>query len=121
MDAQQAFTHFVSRVLVPPKAERFASLATTKKGQRKILDDLCHKFEPAIPPAVVRQKDYNAFWDKPCFVFCVQMGFGVEFNSVRDAYEKLSVGDSWLILLHDASAGIYRPEGRWDDEKLIVA
>lgn len=120
MDAQQAFARFVSRVLAREKAERFTSLSATKKGQRKILDGLCHEFEPAILPAAVRLKDYDAFWDKPCFVFYAPMGFGVEFSEVREAYDKLSLEDSWLMLLTDASAGIHRPEGRWDDEKLIV-
>jgi len=121
MDAQQTFAHFVSCVLVREKAERFTSLSATKKGQRKILDGLCHEFEPAILPAAVRRKDYDALLGKPCFVFYAPMGFGVEFSAVRDAYEKLSVEDSWLILLTDASAGIHRPEGRWDNEKFIVA
>jgi hypothetical protein len=121
MDAQQAFTRFVGRVLSEQKAERFTSLAATEKGQRKILDGLCHEFAPAILPSAVRRKDYDMFLDRPCFVFYAPMGFGVEFSAVRDAYEKLSLEDSWLILLTDASAGIHRPEGRWDDEKLIVA
>jgi hypothetical protein len=121
MDAQQAFTHFVSRVLVQQKAERFTSLAATRKGQRKILDGLCHDFEPAIRPTAVRCNDYDAIMSRPCFVFYEPMGFGVEFSAVREAYDKLSVADSWLILLTDASAGIHRPEARWDDEKFIVA
>jgi hypothetical protein len=121
MDAQQTFVHFVSQVLVRENVDRFTSLSATKKGQRKILDGLCHEFEPAILPATVRPKNYDALMDRPCFVFHAPMGFGIEFRAVRDAYEKLSVEDSWLILLTDASAGIYRPEGRWDDEKLIVA
>lgn len=121
MDAQQTFAHFVSRVLVQEKAERFTSLSATKKGQRKILDGLCHEFAPAVLPAAVRRKDYGALLDRPCFVFYSPMGFGVEFDTFRDAYEKLSVEDSWLILLTDASAGVHRPEGRWDDETLIVA
>jgi hypothetical protein len=120
MDAQQAFVHFVSRVSARKKAERFTSLSATKKGQRTILDGLCHEFGPAILPAAVRRKDYNALLDKPCFVFNARMGFGVEFSAVRDAYDRLSFEDSWLIHLSDGSAGIYRPEQRWDDEKLIV-
>ena len=121
MDAQQAFAHFVKRALTREKAERYTALSTTKNGQRKILDGLCHEFEPAILPAVVRRKGYNALWDRPCFAFYTPIGFGVEFGTVRDAYERLSGEDSWLILLTDASAGIHRPEARWDDEKLIVA
>lgn len=121
MNSQQAFVHFVNRVLAREKAVRFTSLSATKKGKRKILDALCHEFEPAILPTAIRKSDYHPLWDKPCFVFYAPMGFGVEFSTVRDAYDKLSVEDSWLILLADASAGIHRPEGIWDDEKLVVA
>jgi hypothetical protein len=119
MDAQQAFTHFVQRCLSPEKARRFTELAASKKGQRKILDGLCHEFEPAIRAGAVRRGGYDQLWNSPCFVFDERLGFGVEFASVREAYDALSVGDSWLILLRDASAGIHRPEARWDDEKLI--
>ena len=119
MDSQQAFTQFVRRCLSPEKARRFAELSTSKKGQRKILDGLCHEFEPAIRPGAVQRGGYEGLWNSPCFVFYERLGFGVEFASVREAYDQLSVEDSWLILLCDASAGIHRPEGRWDEEKLI--
>jgi len=120
MDAQQAFSHFVTRALVREKADRLRSLLATKKGQRKILDGLCHEFAPAVLPAAVRRMEYGSLLDRPCFVFCSPMGFGAEFSTFRDAYENLSAEDSWLILLSDASAGVHRPEGRWDDETLIV-
>jgi hypothetical protein len=121
MNAQQTLSHFVSRVLVREKADRFRSLAATKKGQQKILDGLCHEFAPAILPATVRRMDYGAFLGRPCFVYFSPMGFGIEFCTFREAYEELSLEDSWLIILIDASAGVHRPEGRWDDETLILA
>ena len=120
MDAQQAFAKFVNRALLKEKAERFVALSQTKKGQRKILDGLCHQFEPAIRPDAIRKKNYDKLWSSCCYVFYAPLGFGVEFTTVREAYDKLSIDDSWLIILQDASAGIYRPEARWDDEKLIV-
>src|SRR5688572_25010944 len=121
MDAQKAFKFFVNRVLEKGKAERFDSLSDTKKGQRKILVGLCHQFGPAILAKAVRPKDYSHIWEKPCFVFYESLGFGVPFDSVRGAYEELSVTDSWLIVLADGSAGIHRPEARWDDERLVSA
>lgn len=121
MNASQAFVTFVKRTLAPDKARRFAALAETKKGQRKILRSLCHEFEPAILPQAVRPEIYDALWDQPCYVFHERAGFGIEAASVRAAYDELSTGDSWLILLRDSSAGIHRPEASWDDEKLVVA
>jgi hypothetical protein len=119
MDAQQAFTQLVHRCLSPEKARRYAELCASKKGQRNILDGLCHQFEPAIRPDAKRAGGYDRHWGSPSFVFSKPLGFGVEFASVREAYDQLSVEDSWLILLRDASAAIHRPEARWDDEKLI--
>lgn len=119
MNAQQAFTSFVERCLSPEKARRFSELCGSKKGQGKILDALSHEFEPAIRSEAVKRGGYDNLWSRPCFVFYAPLGFGVGFETVREAYDQLSVEDSWLILLCDASAGIHRPEARWDDEKLI--
>jgi hypothetical protein len=120
MDAQQAFAKFVQRCLSPEKARRFTEFCASKKGQRKILDGLCHEFEPAIRSGAVQRGGYDKVWDSSCFVFHEPLGFGVEFATVRKAYDQLSVEDGWLILLRDASAGIHRPEApRWDHEKLI--
>ena len=119
MDPQQAFTVFVQKALLPEKGERFAALSTSKNGQRRILEGLCHQFESAIRPAAIRKDGYDRLWASPCYVFQQPLGFGAEFASVREAYDQLSAEDSWLILLRDGSSGIYRPEGGWDDEKLI--
>ena len=119
MDAQRAFTQFVQRCLSPEKARRFTELCASKKGQRKVLASLYHEFEPAVRSGAVRRGGYDKLWDSSCFVFHEPLGFGVEFASVREAYDQLSVEDGWLILLRDASADIHRPEARWDDEKLI--
>ncbi len=121
MNAQQAFAHFVSHALVPEKTERFVVLSSSKAGQKKILEGIGHEFGSIINPGAVRPSCLNALLSKPCFVFYRPLGFGVEFGTLSDAYEKLSIEDSWLIVLADGSAGIHRPEARWDDEKFIVA
>jgi hypothetical protein len=120
MNASEAFVAFVARVLVPAKARRLAALASTKKGQKKIVHGFSHDFEPAVRPAAIHQRDYNKLWGQPCFVFHSPLGFGVEFSTVRDAYDRLSLVDDWLIVLQDGTAGIYRPEARWDGEMLIA-
>jgi hypothetical protein len=120
MSAQEAFVEFVKHVLVPAKAARFAAIAETKKGKQRILDGLCHELGPAIRADSVRHSSYDVIWNSPCYVFHSPLGFGVEFTSVREAYDALSGNDGWLILLRDASAAIYRPEAKWDDERLIA-
>jgi hypothetical protein len=120
MNATEAFAAFVTRALIPAKARRFAVLASSKKGQRKALNGLCHEFDPAVRAAAICTKDYSKLWKKPCFAFHPRVGFGAEFSTVREAYDELSLDDSWLIVLQDASAGIHRPEARWDDEKLLA-
>jgi hypothetical protein len=118
MNAQQAITQFVQRCLSPEKARRFTTLCATKKGRCKVLVSLYHEFESAVRSSAIRS-GYDSLWGSPCFVFYEPQGFGVEAASVREAYDQLTVTGGWLILLCDASAGIYRPEARWDDEKLI--
>lgn len=85
-----------------------------------MLDALCHKFEGDVRSEAVKGKDYGAIWGQPCFVFHYRTGFGTECKTVREAYDKLSADDSWLILLIDGSKGIYRPEDRWDAEMLLA-
>ena len=120
MDAQQAFTQFVRRCLSPEKARRFSELAASKKGQRELLSALYHEFEPAIRAEAVQGGGYDKVWNCSCFVFHESLGFGVEFALVSEAYDELSLEDGWLILLRDGSAGIHRPEARWDGEKIIA-
>lgn len=119
MNASEAFATFVTRVLVPGKAQRFSTLALTTKGQTKILDALCHEFESSLRDTIVHRHDFSQLWRQPCFAFHAKIGFGVEFPAVRVAYEELSLDDGWLIILHDGSAGVYRPESRWDAELFL--
>src|SRR5690349_7875784 len=98
MDPQQAFTVFVQKALLPEKAERFAALSASRKGQRKVLEGLCHQFEFYIRGSAIRSGGYERLWASPCYVFYQPLGFGAEFASVREAYDQLSVEDSWLIL-----------------------
>ena len=121
VDAQQAFVKFVKRTVTPEKARRFAALAETKNGQRKLLDALSHEFESAIVAQAAPPSADDAIWQQPCYVFRERTGFGVDAASMREAYDELSTRDSWLIILCDSSAGIHRPEDRWDDEKFIRA
>src|SRR6185369_13993899 len=97
MNSTEAFAAFVARALIPGKARRFAVLALSKKGQRKALNGLCHEFEPAVRAAAICTKDYSKLWEKPCYAFHQRVGFGAEFSTVREAYDKLSLDDSWLI------------------------
>lgn len=119
MNASDAFVAFVKRVLVPVKAQRFVNLVPTPKGQQKILHGLCHDFETAIRENAICDRDYCKFWDKPCFAFHSKLGFGAAYSKLTDAYNELSRDDSWLIVMQDGTAGIHRPESRWDAEKLI--
>ena len=119
MDVKQACTNFVQRWFAPGKARRFTELCATRKGQRNVLAGLYHEFEPAVRPGTVHCGGYDSLWSSPCFIFHEPLGFGVEAASVREAYDQLSVEDGWLILLCGGSAGVHRPEARWDDEKLI--
>jgi len=111
MSAVQAFSAFVSLALTPARATRYSGLANRPKGQKRVLDSLYHDFERAIrPDAKRRAVDRRA----RCYAYHSSLGFGAEFPSVAEAYSKLGSDDGWLIIVSDGSAGIYRPESRWD-------
>jgi hypothetical protein len=120
MTPLEAFSAFVKFAIVPAKADRMAILASTKGGQQKILDSLPHEFDSAIRSESVQTGDYRKLWNKPCFGFHSQLGFGAPFATVREAYDWLSKEDSWLIVLQDGSAGIHCTEDGWYHQKLIV-
>jgi len=86
-------------------------LSRNDKGQRKVLASLYHDFERSIR-ADVRKPSVNRA--APCYAYHASVGFGAPFPSVVDAFERLGALDGWLIVLSDGSAGIYRPEDRWD-------
>ena len=119
MNAIEAFVTFANRVLVREKSARFAAIASTTKGQRRILNALCHEFESAIREDIARRSDRSQWRHVPCYVFHSSLDFGTVFSTVDEAYDKLSLDDGWLIVLQDGSMGLYRPEARWDDEYVV--
>jgi hypothetical protein len=120
MDATAPFIAFVSRLLVPAKRERYQELARSEKGQRKLLDGLCHELHGSIRPECIWPPLYDRFLDEPCLAFHGSIGFGAPRATMRAALDELGSEDSWLIVLGDGSAGAHRPEGRWDAEVLIA-
>jgi hypothetical protein len=121
MTAGEALGGFVHRVLTRSKAQRFAFLIGSRKGEQRILSSLDHDFELAIRADVEQPENFSPIWDKPCYIFHASRPFGTEAPTVQEAYEELSPLDGWLILTQDGSAAIFRPEGRWDTERLLSA
>jgi hypothetical protein len=109
MTAVEAFKQFAKHVLTPSKAERFATLASSKKGQHKILNDLCHRFESVVRKSAIQRRDRRSFENLACFAFHASCGFGASYPTVSEAYEALSVDDGWLILVADGSVGFIAP------------
>jgi hypothetical protein len=118
MNADEALMQLLQRCLPPARVRRYATLGPTTKGRRKILASLHHDLH-ALRLEAVHSGTYGALWDQPCYVFASGLEFGTLFSSVTEAYDRLALRDDWLIVLADASHGIYRPEGRWDNEKLL--
>jgi len=113
MNAIEAFSAFIPRALTPTRADRYSRLANNPRGQRKLLGNLDHDFERSIRPDVQYRFVNRSL---RCFAYHSSVGFGAEFPSVDEAYDRLSIVDGWLIVLADGSGGIYRPEARWDAE-----
>jgi len=118
MNATDALRRFAERALLPDKARRYIALLETKKGLRKIADDLCHGLESEIDPKVTTTRN-NMPMNSPCFVFKAPTDLGTAHKSMAEAYESLAGDDSWFIVSEDGLAGIHRPEDRWDAEKMI--
>jgi hypothetical protein len=59
MGASEAFQLFVTCVLIPAKARRLAALASSKKGQAKSLESLCHSFAGSIRTEAIHSRDYS--------------------------------------------------------------
>src|SRR6478735_2048929 len=122
MLASEVVSRFVQGSIVSAKARRYVALLSSVRGQQKFLSALDHEFEQVVKPTcVTRDRDYGAIWRAPCLVFQSPKKFGTPFDSVCVAYDSLAISDGWLILVVNGEIGIYRPEGRWDDEILIVA
>jgi hypothetical protein len=120
MTPLEALSHLLRRVLVPRAAERFITIAATKKGQGKFIDALSHKFEEAIRPDVARTNAYERIWTRPCFVFTSPKDFGMACDTVGAAHDDLTSRDSWLIVVADGSAGIFRPEDNWANGETLL-
>jgi hypothetical protein len=118
MNAIEALRRFSESALLPDKARRYVALLETKKGLRKITDDLCHGLESEIDPRLTTTRG-NMPMKSPCFVFKGANDLGTAHKTMAEAYDSLAGEDSWLIVAQDGLAGIHRPEDRWDAEKMI--
>lgn len=119
MNASEVFCSFVSSVLRKEDARRCVEIIHSKKGQKKLSEFLCHKFDEAIKPGGIVKTIQSESWNLPCFIFHGE-SFGNHYPSLKEAYDSLSLKDGWLIILENTSLGIYRPEQRWDEEKFIL-
>jgi len=108
MNATEALRRFVEGALLPDDARRCSALLETKKGLRKIMDDLCHRFESRLDPRLTttaRQMPMTS----ACFVFKGPKDCGTEHKTMAAAYDALAGDDSWLIVARDGLSGIHRP------------
>jgi hypothetical protein len=118
MNAIEALKTFVEGALLLSKARRYVALLETKKGLRKIMEDLPHRLETELDPRWITQRTKMPM-TSPCFVFKAPRDLGTPYDTMQEAYDLLSGDNSWLIIAQDGLAGIHRPEDRWDAEKMI--
>ena len=121
MTPEDPFPTFIHAVLVPARAERYATLAAGARGRRRILDALYHDFDAALRPECIRDEPLDALDAAAGLIYHAARGWGIPCDTVAAAREDLALDDGWLILLRDGSAGLYRPEGRDDDTRVIRA
>ena len=118
MNNVEAVKRFITGVLEKNRAARLCALVSTSKGERKFLRELSHGIE-APAARSDRMTSLRMCDSMPCYLYWEREGFGAAKASVGEAYNVLSVEDSWLIVSQDGTFGIYRPEARWDDEVAI--
>ncbi len=116
MEAVEAVTLFIQRVVAKEKRERYAGFVSAKKSRKKFLDALDHalasEIDTAKAVATLSEKD----WSQAGFLYSSDGTFGMEVVSLKDAYEGASPYGGWLILSQSASVAIFRSEGKIDDE-----
>jgi hypothetical protein len=116
MDAVEAVTIFIRRIVSKEKQERYVGFVTGKNGRKKFLDALDHSLEKEIDISMAVKNLDDKEWIQPGFLYSSNGTFGTELNNLKDGYDKASPYGGWLILSQSAGIAIFRPEGKIDDE-----
>ena len=115
----EALKNFISRIVQKHRRERYVGYLNSKKGIKKLLAALDHDLENDFELRVVAKSLSKAEWESSAIILTSAGKFKEEYQSVREAYDKAPWEGGWVIISESALYGIYRPEGRIDNEVFI--
>ena len=119
MESDTHLGKFLRGCVAKQKRERYAALVNSKKGRKKFLSALDHDLERDIDQTKVIRRIPESEWPKSCTFYSSQGSFGILVASIQQAYENAPWYGGWLIVSASGMCGVYRPEGRIDNESYI--
>ena len=111
---------FLSISLIKQRRDRYLTLIRNSRGQKTFLKSLDHDIENAVDRTLLVEKLPTAVWKEACLYYSSSGGYGIEFETVKAAYDEAPWEGGWLLLSKSGKSGVIRPEGRIDDEMLIT-
>ncbi len=119
MDAIEALTTFISKVIHKPRAVRYKTIIDSQKRQIKFIRALDHEFEQYINPDKIIQNLESEIWASPVYSFEEEFGFRNSWNTFKEAYDSI-YQESILIITQNGEAGLFISEFPTDDIYLKI-
>ena len=119
MESTEYLAKFIRKVVNKQKKERYVGYLTSNKGKIKFLAALDHDLERDIEKRKVVKELSENDWSMSGVFYSSNGSFGVHSETIKEAYENAPWEGGWLILSETGRYGVYRPEGKMDDELYI--
>ena len=115
----EALANFLQAIVQKHRRDRYAGYLGTEKGRRKLLAALDHDLERDIETKKIAKSLSEKEWTQPALLLSSSGIFGQEYSSVRGACNEAPWEGGWLVVGGAGKFGVYRPEGKSDDEVVI--
>lgn len=115
----EVLANFFQAIVQKHRRDRYAGYFGSEKGRRKLLAALDHDLERDIEPKKIARFLSEKEWSQPGLLLSSSGIFGREYSSVRGAYDEAPWEGGWLVVGSTGKLGVYRPEGKSDDEVVI--
>ena len=119
MTNTEALCIFLQGAMSKQERDRYLELISSKKGQEKFLRDLDHSIESHIFESCKVEELTQQQWNQAGYLFTSRGVFGQPVEMLRTTYESAPWDGGWLLIGQSGIFGIFRPEGRIDDEIYI--
>jgi len=119
MEENRPIYTFIKGAVQKHKQERYIGFLSSKKRQLKLLASLDHDLARDLNSNKEVDGLSESEWKSPCVLYSNQGAFGKLHVSIKRVYEELPWEGGWLIISECGEFGVYRPEGRIDDELFI--